>query len=55
MLAEYQKNSQIYTEDVTRYRLYLETMEKIFPRIKKYILNPASDGEKVNLRFVGRQ
>ncbi len=55
MLAEYQKNSQIYTEDVTRYRLYLETMEKVFPRIKKYILNPAANGEKVNLRFIGKE
>jgi len=56
MLAEYQKNRKIYTEDVTKYRLYLETMEKILPRVKKYIINPSSDGsKKVNLKFIGSQ
>jgi len=53
MLAEYQKNRKIYTEDTTRYRLYLETMEKIMPRVKKYIINPSDRGnQKVNLKFV---
>ena len=55
VLVEYQKNSQMYTQDVTRYRLYLETMERILPRIKKYILKAPTDGEKVNLRFINRE
>ncbi|HDZ76565.1 MAG TPA: FtsH protease activity modulator HflK [Candidatus Omnitrophica bacterium] len=56
MLTEYQKNRKIYTEDVTMYRLYLETMERILPRAKKYIINPSADGtKKVNLKFIGAQ
>ncbi|WP_235838985.1 FtsH protease activity modulator HflK [Desulfosporosinus metallidurans] len=49
MLVEYQKNSQIYSQDTTKYRLFLETMEKILPKTKKFIVNPA-DG-KVNLKL----
>ncbi|MFT9496690.1 FtsH protease activity modulator HflK [Anaerosolibacter sp.] len=49
MLIEYQKNSQIYSQDTTKYRLFLETMEKILPKVRKYIVNP-SDG-KINLRL----
>ncbi|MDA8227886.1 MAG: FtsH protease activity modulator HflK [Desulfitobacterium hafniense] len=49
MLTEYQKNSQIYSQDTTKYRLFLETMEKILPKVKKFIVNP-SDG-KINLRL----
>lgn len=55
MLAEYRKNSAIYSEDVTRYRLYLETMEKILPGVKKYVLQPVAEGAKVNLKFLTRQ
>ena len=56
MLAEYQKNRKIYTEDVTKYRLYLETMEKILPRVKKYVLNSGGgNNKKVNLKFIGSQ
>lgn len=43
MLTEYQNNSMIYTRDTTKYRLLLETMEKILPKVKKYIVN-SSDG-----------
>ena len=43
MLAEYQKNSQIYSKDTTKYRLFLETMDKILPNVKKYIVN-SKDG-----------
>ena len=54
MLVEYQKNREIYTEDVTKYRLYLETMEKILTRVKKYILQPSFEGsKKINLKFIG--
>lgn len=43
MLAEYQKNSSIYTSDTTKYRLLLETLEKILPTVKTYIVD-SSDG-----------
>jgi membrane protease subunit HflK len=56
MLAEYERNRKIYTEDTTKYRLYLETMEKILPRVKKYIINPSNGGsQKINLKFIGTQ
>jgi membrane protease subunit HflK len=55
MLAEYQKNRQIYSEDTTRYRLYLESMEKVLSRVQKYIVNPANKGEKLNLKFINAQ
>ena len=43
MLQEYQKNSKIYTQDTTKYRLLLETLEKVLPKVKKYIVD-SSDG-----------
>lgn len=49
ILAQYQTNSSIYGEQVTRFRLYLEQMEKIFPRVQTYIVKP---GERVNLRIL---
>jgi len=52
VLAEYEKNKKIYSADVTRYRLYLESMEKVLSRVKKYMLNTANGG-KVNLRLLG--
>ncbi len=54
MLAEYQKTGGNTSSDVTRERLYLETMEKIFPKLKKYILNSENKG-KVNLRFFNKR
>ena len=51
MLTEYQNNSQIYTQDTTKYRLLLETMEKILPRVKKYIVN-SSDGS-IDVKLFG--
>ena len=50
VLAEYQTNSQIYGRQVTLYRYYLETMEKILPRVRVYVVNNA-DGQGVNLRL----
>lgn len=50
MLAEYQKRDGNPSSDITRTRLYLETMEKILPRVKKYVVNSAKGG-KMNLRF----
>jgi membrane protease subunit HflK len=51
MLAEYEKNKKIYSADVTRYRLYLESMEIVLSRVKKYMVNTANGG-KVNLRLL---
>ena len=51
MLVEYEKDKKIYSADVTRYRLYLESMEKVLSRVKKYMVNTAN-GEKVNLRLL---
>lgn len=52
VLAEYQTNSKIYGEDVTRYRLYLETLEKILPRVQVYTVDRANGGT-VSLRLFG--
>ncbi len=52
VLAEYQTNSEIYGEDVTRYRLYLETLEKILPLVQIYTVDVANGGT-VNLRLFG--
>lgn len=47
MLTEYQNNSQIYSQDTTKYRLFLETFEKIFPKAKKYIVD--SEGGTIDV------
>ena len=52
ILLEYKKNSKIYSQDTTKYRLLLETMEKILPKVKKFIVDP-SDG-KINLKIFGQ-
>jgi len=49
MLDEYQKNSAIYTEDTTKYRLLLETLEKILPMVKIYIVDSSDGSVDVNL------
>ncbi|MPN11598.1 hypothetical protein SDC9_158901 [bioreactor metagenome] len=49
MLTEYQKNSAIYTEDTTKYRLLLETLEKILPTAKLYIVDSADGNVDVRL------
>ena len=49
IIEQYRTNSAIYGEKVTRFRLYLEQMEKIFPRVKTYVVRP---GEKVNLKLL---
>ena len=51
VLAEYRTNSQIYGQQVTLYRYYLETIEKILPRVRVYVVNNG-DGEQVNLRLI---
>lgn len=51
VLAEYRANSRIYGEQITLYRYYLETMERVLPRVRVYVVNNA-DGEQVNLRLL---
>ena len=53
VLAEYEDNSQIYGENVTRYRLYLETLETVLPRVQVYVVDNENGGT-VNLRLFGR-
>ncbi len=52
LLVEYQTNSKIYGEAVTRYRLYLEILEIILPRVQIYVVE-ITDGGTVNLRLIG--
>jgi membrane protease subunit HflK len=52
VLQEYQTNTAIYGKETTRYRLYLETLEKILPRVQVYTVEPADAGA-VNLRLFG--
>lgn len=52
LLAEYDENSRIYGEEVTRYRLYLETMEIILPRVQIYVVNTGTNGA-ISLRLFG--
>ena len=49
MLKEYQNNSAIYTEDTTKYRLLLETLDKILPTVKMYIVD--SSGGNVDVKL----
>ena len=48
LLRDYETNAQIYDQDVTRYRLYLETMDKVLPNVQVYVID--NDG-KTNLRL----
>jgi membrane protease subunit HflK len=51
MLTEYETDRQKYTTDVTVTRLYLESMEKVLARVKKYIVDPGKGGN-INLRLL---
>jgi modulator of FtsH protease HflK len=46
LLAEYRK-----APDITRSRLYLEAMEKILPKVKKYVIDSEQGRQPVNLRL----
>src|SRR5437867_3736208 len=46
LLAEYNK-----APDVTRTRLYLEAMEKILPKLKKYVIDTEHGKKPINLRL----
>jgi len=52
VLTEYRKNSAAYGADVTRYRMYLETIDVIMPRVQLFALGNSND-ESVNLRLFG--
>lgn len=52
VLAEYQDNTRIYGDEITRYRLYLETLEKVLSRVQVYVVDGDSGGA-VNLRLFG--
>lgn len=49
MLQEYKNNSQIYSSDTTKYRLFLETMEKVLPNVKKYIVDAEDNNIDIKL------
>ena len=51
---EYRKNAEAYGEDITRYRMYLESIERIMPRVQVYALDNAKGGT-FNLRLYGAQ
>ena len=48
VLAEYKASSQTYGQDVTLYRYYLESIEKILSKARVYVV----DGNGVNLRLL---
>ena len=50
MLAEYKKSSDAFSQDTTRYRLFLETFEKVFPKAKKYIVD--SGDQKIDVTLI---
>lgn len=52
VLTKYQDNSRIYGAEVTRYRLYLEALERVLPRVQVYVVDSNNSGE-VNLRLFG--
>ena len=51
VLAEYNESSQIYGREITLYRYYLESIEKILAKARVYVVNSAN-GEDVNLRLI---
>ena len=46
VLAEYEK-----AKDVTELRLYLETMERVLPKLEKFVVEPEAGDEPLDLRF----
>jgi membrane protease subunit HflK len=53
MLVKYEENLQEDTSDVTLTRLYLESMEKVLGKVRKYVVDPR-DGGKLNLRLLDK-
>ena len=52
VLDEYRRSAGDNGADVTLYRYYVEAMEKILPRVKKYVVDPKGRNERVNIRVV---
>jgi modulator of FtsH protease HflK len=52
VLVQYQMDAQVFGPEVTRYRLYVETMEKVLPKARKYIVEPGPNGEQVTVRIL---
>lgn len=52
VLDQYQRDAQIYGTEVTRDRLWVETMEKVLPAARKYVVQPGADGQGFVLRLV---
>jgi membrane protease subunit HflK len=50
LLAEYTK-----APDITRSRLYLEAMEKVLPKVKKYVIDSEQGRRPMNLRLGPRE
>ncbi|MBI4736510.1 MAG: FtsH protease activity modulator HflK [candidate division NC10 bacterium] len=52
ILDEYRRSAGENGADVTLYRYYVEAMEKILPRVRKYVVDPKGRNERVNIRVV---
>jgi membrane protease subunit HflK len=52
ILDEYRRSAGESGAEVTLYRYYVEAMEKILPRVKKYVVDPKGRNERVNIRVV---
>ena len=51
VLVESTESSLIYGREITLYRYYLESIEKILAKARVYVVNSAN-GEDVNLRLI---
>ena len=51
MLSEYKKDQEKFTPDVTTTRLYLESLEKVLSKARKYVVD-SQHGGSVNLRLM---
>ena len=54
MLEEYEQAQQKNVTDVTLTRLYLESMEKVMGKVKKFVVDPRNDS-KMNLRLLQKE
>ncbi|MEK7220737.1 MAG: FtsH protease activity modulator HflK [candidate division NC10 bacterium] len=52
ILDEYRRSAGENGAEVTLYRYYVEAMEKILPRVRKYVVDPKGRNERVNIRVV---
>ena len=52
VLTQYRRDAAVFGPAVTRYRLFVETMEKVLPRARRYIVEPGQNGEQVTIRIL---